>query len=213
MGRPAAVPLTRVGRPAAEHPVLDALDHPASIEVPVILREPVQSLQRPLQGLQAPGSRHGVFVTVGVLPVVAVGRQVAPEHVDADSKLQGDGVVEPEGCGGQRRWFRSSAGEEASCLPGEKIRFLPGMKSRSPGSSTHSCRLAFTNSGNSLRSGESMSRTSDLSPGGFRPCGFRKYKMSSNQTTLTSWTRRTFYPKNSHFLLSRASDKQQNCNR
>lgn len=43
----------------------------------------------------------------------------------------------------------------------------PGIKSRSPGSSTHSNLLAFTNSGKRSRSGESMSSTSDLSPGSF----------------------------------------------
>lgn len=41
---------------------------------------------------------------------------------------------------------------------------LPGMKSRSPGSSTHSYRTAFTNSGYKFTSGESISKTSDLSP-------------------------------------------------
>lgn len=45
---------------------------------------------------------------------------------------------------------------------------LPGMKSRSPGSSTHSYLCAFTNSGNCFKSGKSMSSTSDLSPNGLQ---------------------------------------------
>lgn len=85
----------------AVSPVLDALDHPPAVEVPVLRRELVQSVQRPLQSLQRPSSGHWVFVAVRVLLVVRVCRQVAPEDVNADSKVQSEGVMEPQRWGGR----------------------------------------------------------------------------------------------------------------
>lgn len=58
----------------AEHLLLDALYHAASVKVPVICWELVQSVQCPLQHLKGSSRSHGVLITVRVLPVVAVSR-------------------------------------------------------------------------------------------------------------------------------------------
>lgn len=57
---------------ATERPLLDALDHTAAIEVPVICWEFIQSVQSPLQCLKGSSRSHWVFITIGVLFVIAV---------------------------------------------------------------------------------------------------------------------------------------------
>lgn len=88
---------------------------------------------------------------------------MAPEDINAHSKLQSERVVKPQSCGKQGRWVQSCF--MFGCRRNEALH-LPGMKSRSPGSSTHSYLFALTNLGNRFRSGASMSKTSDLSPNG-----------------------------------------------
>lgn len=80
-----------------ERPLLDVLDHTPSVEVPIICWELIQSLYSSLQCLKGPRGRHWVLITVWILLVVAVSREMSPEHIDSNTKLQRQGVVEPQG--------------------------------------------------------------------------------------------------------------------
>lgn len=82
----------------AKRPLLDSLNHTATVKVAVLWRQFIKTAQRPLKALKGTTRSHGVFVAVRILFVVAVVREMAPKHIDAHTKLECQGVVEPQGC-------------------------------------------------------------------------------------------------------------------
>ena len=75
---------------------LDAGHQTASVEVPELVRQLLQGLQRSVHDLPRPLRRKEVAIAVRVSGVVEGGVEVLPEHVDGHAPLQRRHVVEPQ---------------------------------------------------------------------------------------------------------------------
>ena len=68
--------------------LLQSLDNPPAVEVPVARRELCQMFEDSLHRLESPGGREVVLVPVGVPGVVILRTQLPPEHVHGHSEVQ-----------------------------------------------------------------------------------------------------------------------------
>lgn len=78
-----------------KHFILYPCNEPASIKVPIFLRQFLQDFESSVQSLEGPPCCYEVLVAIGILVVIATAVKVTPEYVDCYSPLQVDYIVKP----------------------------------------------------------------------------------------------------------------------